>query len=63
MYRLPSGTNEAMEPIYLPQFKDVSWRWIAYAASTLVVVAIVFAFVHEVELKQDVARDCVGSRE
>jgi membrane fusion protein len=52
-----------MEPINLPQFRDVSWRWIAYATSTLVAVAIVFAFVHDVELKQDVRAEIVSPAE
>jgi membrane fusion protein len=52
-----------MEPINLPQFRDVSWRWIAYATSTLVAVAIVFAFVREVELKQDVRAEIVSPAE
>lgn len=52
-----------MEPINLPQFRDVSWRWIAYASSALVAVAIVFAFVHEVELKQDVRAEIVSPSE
>ena len=61
--RLPTGGNDAMEPINLPQFRDVSWRWIAYATSTLVAVAIVFAFVHDVELKQDVRAEIVSPAE
>jgi membrane fusion protein len=52
-----------MEPINLPQFRDVSWRWIAYATSTLVAVAIVFAFLREVELKQDVRAEIVSPAE
>jgi len=52
-----------MEPIHLPQFRDISWRWIAYATSTLVSVAIVFAFVREVELKQDVRAEIVSPAE
>jgi membrane fusion protein len=52
-----------MEPINLPQFRDVSWRWIAYSTSTLVAVAIVFALVHDVELKQDVRAEIVSPAE
>jgi membrane fusion protein len=52
-----------MEPINLPQFRDVSWRWIAYGTSSLVAVAIVFAFVHDVELKQDVRAEIVSPAE
>ncbi|CAG4905177.1 HlyD family secretion protein [Paraburkholderia gardini] len=52
-----------MEPIDLPQFKDVSWRWIAYATSALVTVATAFAFFHEVELKQDVRAEIVSPSE
>ncbi|WP_025603037.1 HlyD family secretion protein [Burkholderia sp. WSM2230] len=52
-----------MQPTHLPQFRDVSWRWLAYAASTLVVCAIVFAFVHEVEMKQDVRAEIVSPSE
>lgn len=49
-----------MEPINLPQFKDISSRWIAYAASAIVTAAIIFSFVHEVELKQDVRAEIVS---
>ncbi|WP_322059805.1 HlyD family secretion protein [Paraburkholderia sp. J63] len=52
-----------MEPIYLPEFRDIRWRWIAYAASTIVVLGIVFAFTHEVELKQDVRSEIVSPAE
>ncbi len=52
-----------MEPIYLPQFKDVSWRWIAYGTSTLVTIAIAFGFFHDVELKQDVRAEIVSPSE
>ena len=52
-----------MQPTHLPQFRDVSWRWLAYVASTLVVGAVVFAFVHEVELKQDVRAEIVSPSE
>lgn len=52
-----------MEPINLPQFRDVSWRWIAYATSAIVTLAIVFAFFHEVELKQDVRAEIVSPAE
>ncbi|MDE1183574.1 HlyD family efflux transporter periplasmic adaptor subunit [Paraburkholderia sp.] len=52
-----------MEPINLPQFKDVSWRWIAYATSAFVTAATVFAFFHEVELKQDVRAEIVSPSE
>jgi membrane fusion protein len=52
-----------MEPIYLPRFKDVRGRRIAYASSALVVAAIVFGFVHEVELKQDVQCEIVSPAE
>jgi membrane fusion protein len=52
-----------MEPINLPQFRDVSWRWIAYASSALVSAAIVFAFVYDVELKQDVRAEIVSPSE
>jgi membrane fusion protein len=52
-----------MEPTSIPQFTDVPWRWIAYSASTIVVVAIGFGFVHEVELKQDVQCEIVSPSE
>jgi membrane fusion protein len=52
-----------MEPINLPQFRDVSWRWIAYGTSSIVVIAVVFAFFHEVELKQDVRAEIVSPAE
>ncbi|BEU24881.1 HlyD family efflux transporter periplasmic adaptor subunit [Paraburkholderia sp. 22B1P] len=49
-----------MEPTSLPQFKDVPWRWIAYGASGIVVAAVAFGFLHEVELKQDVQCEIVS---
>ncbi|MEM5437736.1 HlyD family secretion protein [Paraburkholderia diazotrophica] len=49
-----------MEPTSIPQFKDVPCRSIAYAASTIVIVAIAFGFLHEVELKQDVQCEIVS---
>ena len=52
-----------MEPIYLPEFRDIRWRWIAYAASTIVVLGVAFAFMHEVELKQDVRCEIVSPAE
>ena len=44
----------------LPQFRDIGWRWIAYATSFALIVAIVFAWFHEVELKQDVSCEIVS---
>ncbi|MGV2293396.1 HlyD family efflux transporter periplasmic adaptor subunit [Trinickia sp. YCB016] len=52
-----------MEVTHLPQFRDVPWRWIAYAASVVVIAAIVFAFLGQVELKQDVPCEIVSSSE
>lgn len=52
-----------MEPTSIPQFKDISWRWIAYTASAIVVVAIGFGFMHEVELKQDVQCEIMSPSE
>ena len=52
-----------MEPINLSQFRDISWRWIAYATSALVTIGIAFAFFHEVELKQDVHAEIVSPAE
>lgn len=52
-----------MEPIHLPEFRDIRWRWIAYAASAFVVLGIAFAFTHEVELKQDVRCEIVSPAE
>ncbi|WP_090865023.1 HlyD family efflux transporter periplasmic adaptor subunit [Paraburkholderia diazotrophica] len=49
-----------MEPTTFPQFKDVPWRWIAYCASGIVVAAIAFGFLHQVELKQDVQCEIVS---
>ncbi|MBN3757395.1 HlyD family efflux transporter periplasmic adaptor subunit [Paraburkholderia sp. Tr-20389] len=49
-----------MEPTSLPQFRDVPWRWIAYGASVIVVGAVAFGFLHEVELKQDVQCEIVS---
>ncbi len=47
----------------LPTFKDIAWRWLAYFGSAAVLGAIVFACVHELELKQDVPCDIVSSSE
>ncbi|WP_321816458.1 MULTISPECIES: HlyD family secretion protein [unclassified Paraburkholderia] len=52
-----------MEPIFLPEFRDIHWRWIAYVASAVVLVGVVFAFTHEVELKQDVRCEIVSPAE
>ncbi len=52
-----------MEPTPLPQFKDVRWRWIAYATLAFVIFAVAFAFIHRVELKQDVPCEIVSPSE
>jgi membrane fusion protein len=52
-----------MEPTPLPQFRDVPWRWIAYGASAFVIVAVTYAFVHQIELKQDVPAEIVSPSE
>ncbi|SAK59176.1 secretion protein [Caballeronia calidae] len=52
-----------MQATSLPEFKDVPWRWIAYATSTFVVGAIAFGFMHQVELKQDVPSEIVSPAE
>jgi membrane fusion protein len=52
-----------MDPTNLPQFSDIRWRWIAYAASALVVAATTFAFTCPVEIKQDVPCEIVSSAE
>ncbi|MDR5856693.1 HlyD family efflux transporter periplasmic adaptor subunit [Caballeronia sp. LZ062] len=52
-----------MQPTDIPQFKDVPWRWIAYATSLFTVAAIAFGFVHEIELKQDVTGEVVSASE
>lgn len=52
-----------MDPTSIPQYKDISWRWIAYATSAIVIVAIGFGFLHEVELKQDVQCEIVSPSE
>lgn len=52
-----------MDPLYLPEFRDIRWRWIAYAASSVVVLGVGFAFTHEVELKQDVRCEIVSPAE
>lgn len=52
-----------MEPTGIPQFRDVSWRWIAYASSAIVMGAIGFGLLHEVELKQDVPCEIVSPSE
>ncbi|MDN7520247.1 HlyD family secretion protein [Burkholderia sp. AU45251] len=45
----------------IPRFTDVSWRWIAYCTSAIVVVGFVYAFVQEIELKRDVPCEIVSS--
>lgn len=52
-----------MEPLYLPEFRDIRWRWIAYGASACVLAGVVFAFCHQVELKQDVRCEIVSPSE
>jgi membrane fusion protein len=52
-----------MESKPLPEFRDIRWRWIAYASSAFVVVAVALAFTHEVELKQDVRCEIVSPAE
>lgn len=52
-----------MEPLYLPEFRDIRWRWIAYGASVTVLLGTVFAFSHQVELKQDVPCEIVSPAE
>ncbi|MDR5796376.1 HlyD family efflux transporter periplasmic adaptor subunit [Caballeronia sp. LZ008] len=52
-----------MQPTPLPHFRDVPWRWIAYAASIFVTIAIVFGFIREIELKQDVPCEIVSPSE
>lgn len=49
-----------MGPTNLPKFQDVSWRWICYATSTILIIAIVFSFFYEMELKQDVTGEIVS---
>ncbi|MDN7585125.1 MULTISPECIES: HlyD family secretion protein [Burkholderia cepacia complex] len=44
----------------IPRFTDVSWRWIAYCASVIVVVGVVFAFLKEIELKRDVPCEIIS---
>ncbi|WP_408147812.1 HlyD family secretion protein [Caballeronia glebae] len=55
--------SSAMQATSLPEYKDVPWRWIAYATSTFLVGAIAFGFVHQVELKQDVPSEIVSPAE
>ncbi|WP_250473669.1 HlyD family efflux transporter periplasmic adaptor subunit [Caballeronia sp. GAFFF1] len=52
-----------MQPTDIPQFKDVPWRWIAYATSVFTIAAIAFGFLHEIELKQDVTGEVVSASE
>ncbi|WP_053569563.1 HlyD family efflux transporter periplasmic adaptor subunit [Caballeronia cordobensis] len=52
-----------MEPVDFPEFKDVRWRWIMYTTSAIVVAAIAFGFMHEIELKQDVPCEIVSPSE
>ncbi len=52
-----------MEPLYLPEFRDIRWRWIAYGATATVLLGTIFAFCREVELKQDVPCEIVSPAE
>src|SRR6201989_1198660 len=52
-----------MDRTSLPQFRDVPWRWIAYATSALLVAAVGFAFHHQIAIKQDVPCEIVSSSE
>ncbi len=52
-----------MEPIPFPRFQEIRWRWLAYGASAAIVCATVFAFIHEIELKQDVRCEIVAPGE
>lgn len=52
-----------MEYTQLPEFRDISWRHLAYAATTLILAATGFAFWHEIELKQDVPGAIVSQSE
>ncbi|KIG03581.1 HlyD family efflux transporter periplasmic adaptor subunit [Caballeronia concitans] len=52
-----------MQPTDLPQFRDVPWRWIAYATSVFTIAALAFGFVHQIELKQDVSGEIVSPSE
>ncbi|WP_277185093.1 HlyD family efflux transporter periplasmic adaptor subunit [Caballeronia sp. BR00000012568055] len=52
-----------MQASPIPEFKDIHWRWIGYIASLFVLAALVFAFVREVELKQDVPCEIVSPSE
>lgn len=52
-----------MEPLYLPEFRDIRWRWIAYGGSAIVLAGIAFAFCYQVELKQDVRCEIVSAAE
>jgi membrane fusion protein len=52
-----------MQASPLPDFKDIHWRWIAYIGSMFVLAALVFGFVREVELKQDVPCEIVSPSE
>jgi membrane fusion protein len=52
-----------MEPLNLPEFREISARWMAYGASAIVLAGVVFAFTCEVELKQDVRCEIVSPSE
>jgi membrane fusion protein len=52
-----------MNPTSLPQFRDVPWRWITYVTSALLIVAAVFAFNYQIEIKQDVPCEIMSSSE
>jgi membrane fusion protein len=52
-----------MEPLHLPEFRDIRWRWIAYGSSVIVLAGIAFAFCYQVELKQDVRCEIVSPSE
>ncbi|MDR5817728.1 MULTISPECIES: HlyD family efflux transporter periplasmic adaptor subunit [unclassified Caballeronia] len=52
-----------MQPTDLPHFRDVPWRWIAYATSAFTIVAVTFSFLHQIELKQDVSGEIMSPSE
>lgn len=45
-----------MDIRHIPSYHDVGWRWCAYAASAILLVAMMLAFRIPIELKRDV--DC-----
>ncbi|MDR3444788.1 MULTISPECIES: efflux RND transporter periplasmic adaptor subunit [unclassified Dyella] len=49
-----------MEVRQLPLFRDIGWRWLAYAASAIVITMVILASSLKVEFRRDVACEVVS---